>query len=122
MLKKYLYNWAPCGDEPLATFKVPEGDWRVELASLIRSKEMQGKRVTFFLYPDKPEEAEKTLQRVDYEQHAAELKEISHAQVYNVGRDSRWNTQMYRDGIHPTGEGDKVLAEILGKPEPGDLL
>lgn len=122
VLKKYVYNWAPCSEQPLPAFKVPDGDWHIELASLMQSKEMQGKKVTFFLYPDKPEEADKILQRTDYEQHATELKEITNADVYNVGRDSRWNTQLYRDGIHPTGEGNKVLSEIISKPEPVDSL
>ncbi|MFC4440896.1 SGNH/GDSL hydrolase family protein [Caulobacter henricii] len=33
----------------------------------------------------------------------------------DVGADSRWNTSLYRDDIHPTPKGTEVLATIIGE-------
>jgi len=33
--------------------------------------------------------------------------------VAHVGQDKRWSVGWYKDGIHPTAEGNRVLAGII---------
>lgn len=123
LLRKYVHDWDPCGSL-LPEYKVPDGDWHAELLSFIQSKEMQGKKITFFMYVGKAEVVDKAMQSGSngIERFGNALKEMTHQPVYSIARDSRWSASMYRDPMHPTAEGNHVLANIINKPEGNDLL
>ena len=76
------------------------------------------------MYVGKSEEADKKLQvsANGIEQFGKELKEVARKPVYSVARDSRWSIAMYRDEMHPTAEGNQMLANIINKPELNDAL
>ena len=76
------------------------------------------------MYVGKSEEGDQKMQRSanGIEQFGKELKKVAQNPVYSVARDSRWSIAMYRDDMHPTAEGNKVLANIINKPELNDAL
>ena len=123
VIKKYIYDWSPCGSL-LPEYKVPDGNWHPELLSFLRSKEMKDKKISFYMYVGKSEEGDKKLQvsANGIEQFGKELKEVARKPVYSVARDSRWSIAMYRDEMHPTAEGNQMLANIINKPELNDAL
>lgn len=123
VIRKYVHNWSSCG-ALLPEYKVPDGDWHIELLSFMQTHEMQGKRVKFFMYVGKPDVLDKSKQTEPngIEGFGKQLKELTHQPVYSVARDSRWSAAMYRDEIHPTPAGNQTLANIINKPEANDLL
>lgn len=116
--KKYIYDFPPCTNAP-NELTVAEGDWKADLKDFLRSEVVKGKPVSFFLYPNKKESAGKPETIAAFEKHAADLLQASNgnARVFSIYRDPRWNSQFYRDGIHPTIEGTKVLASIINSPD-----
>lgn len=115
VVKKYIYNWNSCGAIP-SEFKVTKGDWRVELRRFLQSEHVMKKKVSFFLYPDKEEISNDKLMHQRLELHSIELAAVGANKIYSVGRDPRWNSDLYRDGIHPTERGTKALALIIDSP------
>ncbi|MQT98592.1 hypothetical protein [Pseudomonas helleri] len=115
---KYVHNLTPCnGIKP--ELEVERGDWKQELKDFISNKYVQGKPVTFFLYPKKTEAIDASLSASDLEIYAPYLmqKNNERIQVFSVSRDSLWSSDLYRDEIHPTVEGTKVLASIIHNPK-----
>ena len=80
-------------------------------------KELDGINIKFFLYPDKKEYH--ALNFSGLEAFGKQIKNISEIpiQVYSIGKDSRWNESIYKDGIHPSEVGMKVLADIIAHPD-----
>ena len=117
LFQKYVYNWAPCGTVPQA-LKMPPGDWKNDLRAFATSDPAQGKPISFILYPDQAESKDARLLRARLEVHGAELLAQAGpaASVYSVGRDLRWRSDFYKDDIHPTPDGMKVLADIISQP------
>jgi hypothetical protein len=122
LLKKYVWNFEACGTTP-PDLKVPEKDWRKELALFLSSKEARGKPITFILYPNKQEASgKKPIQNL--EKYTPELLRIaqesnaSQVGVYSITRDARWKAAIYWDEIHPTPETTKILAGIVAHPDP----
>lgn len=117
LLKKYVYNWAPCGAGPVA-LHVPAGDWKPELQEFLASEPAKGKVIRFIMYPDKEEATDAKLLQSRLETHIPELllDGVDASAIYDVGRDPRWNAGYYRDEIHPTVEGMTVLAKIISAP------
>ena len=46
-----------------------------------------------------------------------EIHEAGIKDVISIGRDPRWGLSNYRDGIHPSGQGNEVLADIIANPK-----
>ena len=117
VFQKYIYNWNQCG-EPLKEFKVEPGDWKKEVTDFLAEKAIEGKSVTFFLYPNKNEQLGNSPVASALEKYATDLlsSQNSSVKVFSVSRDPRWSVGFYRDSIHPTPEGTKVLASILSTP------
>lgn len=122
LARKYVYDWKGCGPAPAET-RVPAGDWRPELREFLDSESARGKRVAFFLYPTRDEARDAQRLRVDLEANTAELRQNGAQEIYSIGRDPRWNSNEYRDEIHPTAAGMQSLAEVMasslqGPPQP----
>ncbi|MDB5731939.1 MAG: hypothetical protein JWQ03_1834 [Variovorax sp.] len=118
LLKKYVYDWSPCG-EALPSMQVPPGDWKKELREFLASEPARGKSIRVILYPDKAEMENPQALRDELEVHSPELvaQGIDAAAIRSVGRDPRWKPAYYKDVIHPTVEGMRVLAKIIGETE-----
>jgi hypothetical protein len=108
-----------CPDVPEG-MAVPDRPWRTTLKAWLASPEVQGKRVHFVLYPDKNE-----FQRGGkpmLPQMENKLQQVGVTRALDVGNDPRWNLSLFKDGIHPTPEGNEVLgtmvAEYLSSPLP----
>ena len=68
-----------------------------------------------FFYPGKAE-YESFKQGVDYVSDRSELMQIAsryHLKVVDIAKSPEWSEAQYREGTHPTAEGNKVLANIL---------
>ena len=78
---------------------------------------MKHKNVKAFLYPDINEENDAKLMKDKLDSHINEIHQAGITNVISVGHDSRRNARYYRDGIHPSGKGNEVLADIMAKPE-----
>ena len=121
--RKYVWDWEVCDQIP-DNFLVPPGNWKSELHQFLTSEQARGKQIIFFLYPNKSEAlGEKSLD-VDLERHAHEIinESSTPVSVYSVGRDPRWKSDLYRDGIHPSVDGNRILAEIISKPASNTQL
>lgn len=116
IVKKYLYNWSSCGATP-AELKVPEGNWKLELKLLLQSQLIKDKKVYFFLYPDKNEFENKILAREQLLVHSSELSAAGAMNINYISDDSRWDVRFYRDAIHPTVDGTRMLASIINNSE-----
>jgi hypothetical protein len=125
VFRRYVWDWEKCSESP-KELVVPNGDWGSELGSLFSSLHARGKSMTFVLYPYKDEiSGKKTLGEL--ESHASEIMRESgkagfSTVIVSVGRDPRWNHGFYRDGIHPSFEGTRVLAEIISAPDENTKL
>lgn len=117
VFRKYVWNWKPCGGV-LPEFKVPEGSWEVELRKALNAPALSKKPIAFFLYPSKSElmAGNDELSKLDLKGQAlSEIVGDAEKIIFNVGLDSSWNSNLYRDGVHPTPEGNVVLANIISK-------
>lgn len=116
VFKKYIYDFQPCTGV-LKELTVAEGDWKTALKEFFEFETVKGKPVSFFLYPNKKESAG-SIEVSTFEGYAADLLQASNgrAHVFSIFRDPRWSEQFFRDEIHPTVEGTKVLASIINTP------
>ena len=121
VFRKYIYNWSPCGDPP-EELKVPPGNWVLELKEFLQEDGVIGKPIAFFLYPNRQEASNAEIRVAKLEQYASSIRQLGVNHVYSIGRDSRWRSDFYKDGIHPTKQGTVVLADIINLPEPIDDL
>lgn len=121
VVQKYVLKLNPCGFTP-SQLQVPAGDWRPELRSFINSDGARGKRIVFFLYPDLDQARDQGLRSSKLEVWKGQLESAGAKEIHSVGQDPRWTPQLYQDGIHPSAEGFRVLADIiatnLGVVEP----
>lgn len=127
VFRKYIWDWVGCDAGPPDNLTVPQGDWRHELEQFLNRQDVRNKSVDIFLYPD---QAEMQRQRplTDLEAHAQEIRRAvsddrpGHLAIYSVARDARWQASLYRDGIHPTVAGTRVLAQIVASPDKTSAL
>jgi len=115
IVKKYLYNWSPCGATP-PELKVPDGDWKKELSQFLHSDLVRKKKVVVFLYPDKQEFENSALSGERLGAHVSELVAAGVKNIHNIQNDSRWDIPFYRDSIHPNTKGTQILASIINTP------
>ena len=115
VFQKYIYSFEKCTGDIKPEFLVPNGDWHDELNAFINSAGMRNKKVIAFLYPDINEEMDARLMESMLDIHINEIHQAGVSNVISIGHDSRWGIKYYRDGIHPSGQGNEVLADIISK-------
>ncbi|OZY42798.1 hypothetical protein CJF43_04190 [Pseudomonas fragi] len=117
VFNKYIYNLTPCNEIALE-LAVEKGDWKKEIKDFLAQSNVQGKQVHFFLYPKKVETKDPALAIANLEIYAPHLKKDKDetTRVFSVVRDPNWHNDLYRDEIHPTIEGTKILASIINSP------
>lgn len=74
-----------------------------------------GANVLIVLYPNRSEFSEVADSLDQYESFRRELTDAISDEItfLELKQDSRWNPDLYRDSIHPSGEGNRVLAAII---------
>jgi hypothetical protein len=116
-LQKYVYSFQKCNGEIKPDYLVASGDWHEELKAFINSAEMKNKKVVAYLYPDINERKDANLVEEKLDSHINEIQQAGIKDVISIGHDPRWGLSNYRDGIHPSGQGNKVLADIIANPK-----
>lgn len=115
-LEKYIYPKLISKTNASELPPIPEkvsssGDWEKELLEI--SKNTNGK-ILFVLYPDKKALADKDL----WEQQTYHIKGFidnnrDKFDYIDIAKVPKWNSQLYRDGIHPSTDGNKVIANVI---------
>ncbi|WP_262964955.1 hypothetical protein [Methylobacter psychrophilus] len=108
LFNKYVYSFYPCAVVP-DDLQVPAGDVWLELAEFLKSTKL---KPLYIIYPDKPESLNAELRHSHFAPYLAKLSAMGGRYVL-VADDKRWSANYYRDGIHPSAEGNHVLAEII---------
>jgi hypothetical protein len=114
--QKYVYSFKKCNGEIKPEYLVASGDWHNELKGFINSAAMKNKKVVAYLYPDINELKDSYLMKQMLDSHIDEVHEAGIKNVISVGYDPRWGLSNYRDGIHPSGVGNRMLADIIANP------
>lgn len=73
------------------------------------------------LYPDQ-QQLEQARQGREWMEERLRLEQMAlrlGLLVVDVARDSRWTSALYKDGVHPTVEGNRVLATLLAEALAG---
>ena len=73
-----------------------------------------GKRVLVVLYPDQAELKAPTPHYLAFRQALRSAMDGCCA-LLEVREDAQWQAHLYRDDIHPTPEGNRVLAAMIEK-------
>jgi len=115
--QKYVYSYEKCTGEIESKYLVPSGDWHEELKAFINSSAMKNKKVIAFLYPDINEQKDANLMKKMLDSHINEIHEAGIKDVVSIGHDPRWGLNNYRDSIHSSGQGNRVLADIIANPQ-----
>jgi hypothetical protein len=87
-------------------------DWKHDLKEL--SQKFQ-KPIYIYMYPDVEEfhDGVKRHNQLDSKIPLIQTQLGDAAKIYKVANDTHWNATLYRDGIHPSGIGNSVLARIF---------
>ena len=109
LFNKYVYAFEECGRVP-AGLQVPPGDLAAELRSFLAE---HGEKTMFVLYPDRAETENPALAQAHLAVGLALLTSSGARTVVQLAGNERWRTDLYKDDIHPTPEGNRVLAGIL---------
>ena len=109
LFNKYVYAFEACGHVPQG-LQVPPGDLAAELRSFLA---VYGDKSLFVLYPDRAETENPALARAHFAAGLALLASSGAHKIVQLTGDKRWRTDFYKDDIHPTPEGNRVLADIL---------
>lgn len=110
LFEKYVYTFTPCDGTVPAGLQVPPGDLQQELQAFLAS---HAHKVLFVWYADKPQQANAVLRQTTQAPQLAALKAAGARHAITVAEDSRWSAAYYKDAIHPTPEGNQVLASII---------
>jgi hypothetical protein len=115
LLRKYTYWHSSCGTIP-PSLKVAAGNWKAELAAILSGLRIREKKVLVVLYPNRFQSRDPKVLESELEIHGPELiaAGLDRSEIYSLARDSRWNPSYYNDDIHPTSDGIKVLANLIG--------
>jgi len=92
--------------------QVPLRDWQHDLHEL--SQQFK-KPIYIFMYPNSAEfhDGVKRQSQLDSKIPLIQAQLADTAKIYKVSNDKNWNKTLYRDDIHPNGNGNSVLARIL---------
>lgn len=74
------------------------------------------KRIVFVIYPNTDELLKHDW--LGYEKLVEQMNSIcgtKNIECIDLSKDQKWNASFYRDGIHPSVEGNKVLSEIISQ-------
>lgn len=110
LANKYIYAFTPCDEVP-PDLQVAYVDLHVVLADYLERYE---KKTFFVIYPNINElHGSGVIER----EFAAglELLESNGAKVLYISKHPAWKADFYRDSIHPTPNGNRVLATILAE-------
>jgi hypothetical protein len=117
VVRKYIFDPIGCG-EAVTKSRVYSEVTKMELANFLRASTPH--RILFMLYPNRQEARDaKLLGRVSEEQRKF-LNSAGATKVFSVGSDSRWSLGLYKDNIHPTVQGNIVLAQIIADQIAGE--
>ena len=72
-----------------------------------------GAKTTFMLYPVKDEQADSATEAKGFAAGKMLLQAAGAERIVHLQQDARWQTHLYKDGIHPTAEGNQVLALVI---------
>jgi len=110
LFNKYVYSFEACNEVP-AGLQVPPGDVWNELSTFLQSTQL---KPIFIIYPDKDEITNVALRNQHFVPNIDRLLSMSDtSHIIKIADDKRWNNNLYRDGIHPSAEGNVVLARII---------
>lgn len=116
IFNKYLLRLSFVSEIEIQNKAVADGNWKKEFSYFLSKH--KDKEVYIFLYPDKSEMVKNDFSALKkYRKELLLLQGKSNLKIYNIFDDPRWNSSIYRDGIHPNIDGYKVLAKILAKPK-----
>ncbi len=85
--------------------------WAPRLNKFIQSPEVQGKRILVLMYPDRVEFKASRAQANDLIEK--QLQAFPGLKLVAVGAQPGWQDAFYRDGIHPTPQGNEALAKLI---------
>ena len=109
LFNKYVFAFERCDRVP-TELKVPPGNLAAELTSFLKA---YGDKTLFVLYPDREEALNAALAEIRFASHIALLKSSGTDKIFQLAGNERLRASFYRDDIHPTPEGNRVLASIL---------
>ena len=125
--KKYALPWIsgklraapppdPAAAPPSMPALLPETEAALHARITKLRAEYPGRKILFVLYADQSQlppdaEADEAFYR-KFRDHLRSNLDAS-IDIVEVRDDPRWKRALYRDGIHPSGAGDDVLAEII---------
>lgn len=112
---KYLLK-LPCEGTPEA-LKVPARDPIPMLKKFLEQSKAAGNKTLFVLYPDRSEVDDQSRRALGVESIRIVLEDagVKRETIVSVGRDARWDRHIeyYKDSVHPTAEGMRILAAVL---------
>jgi lysophospholipase L1-like esterase len=115
-----LARKSPPITEPTAL--APNPSIRPETVALVKQKlaaleaARPAREIFFVIYPSQDETRRLPAADAFYKRFLEVVRGLAGGDpVIEVREDSRWSTNLYRDGIHPSAKGDAVLAEILAE-------
>lgn len=116
-VRKYKWDPMPCDNQSPQPLRVPTGQWAPEFKALLSEGVLDANRLAFVLYPTQSETLDSKLRAEAFRARVPQLLAVvgREVPVLHVGDDSRWNAQLYRDGIHPSAAGYRVLAQLLAE-------
>lgn len=109
LFNKYVYTVEKCGSVP-AELQVQPGNLEAELKAFLA---VNGSKTVFVLYPDKDEVRYPAKAQAHFAKAQALFVSTGASKAVSLAGDARWRTEYYKDGIHPTPAGNRVLAGIL---------
>lgn len=110
LFEKYVYAFSPCDGKVPPALLVPPGDLSAELQAFLAGK---AQKVLFIWYADKPQLADAALRQSSQAAQMTTLRQAGALNMLGVAEDARWSGKLYRDTIHPTAEGNQILAAII---------
>lgn len=108
LFNKYVYSFEPCNNIPDG-LKVPPGNVWLELADFLKTTQI---KPLYIIYPDNAEFLNAELRNQHFAPNLSKLAALP-GDIFLVTDDKHWSANYYRDGIHPTAEGNAVLAKII---------
>lgn len=116
LVRKFLAvkGWWPTSDLPIQKI----GDVDADLALLEFCQAAQrsgGPRIHFVFYPNVDELSRGPNTFIPFVDKLERLSKQAGAGFYDLRTNTGWSPRYYRDGMHPTPEGNEVLASIIAK-------
>ncbi len=108
LFNKYVYSFETCDVVPEG-LQVPPGNVWDELADFLKTTKL---KPLYIIYPDKSESLDAELRNKNFTPNLTKLSSMQ-GKIILVADDKRWQANYYRDVIHPSAEGNAVLAKII---------